>query len=216
MATLFSVMVHPIIKLFLHHFSGGSRISLMLGRQPSGVEIERIWTGGGARPKFYFVDPSLHMNDFLHWINSLLFQSKSKCSLDPQLIFLENSGSALFDMSLSLAETSVTLKSCHIVFQAPPSQSWWQKSTFYQVYVRSFQDSNADGSGDLKGKGQGQGSRSHWAKAMSIVRYASTLLITNRPSRSEFRLKLGSKDILKLNCFRFCLRVQFHGSLMQS
>ena len=22
-------------------------------------EIERIWTGGGARPKFYYVDPTL-------------------------------------------------------------------------------------------------------------------------------------------------------------
>lgn len=30
-------------------------------------------------------------------------------------------------------------------------QKWWHKATIYQVYPKSFKDSNADGIGDLRG-----------------------------------------------------------------
>ena len=31
------------------------------------------------------------------------------------------------------------------------NRHWWKECVFYQIYPRSFQDSNGDGMGDLRG-----------------------------------------------------------------
>lgn len=35
---------------------------------------------------------------------------------------------------------------------AKPEDNWFNKGVTYKIYPRSFQDSNGDGNGDLKGK----------------------------------------------------------------
>ena len=33
-------------------------------------------------------------------------------------------------------------------------QDWWKNTVVYQVYPKSFQDSNADGIGDIRGNNE--------------------------------------------------------------
>ncbi len=40
---------------------------------------------------------------------------------------------------------------CHFTVKAQSGSPWWKNAVFYEVFVRSFYDSNADGKGDLNG-----------------------------------------------------------------
>src|SRR5215470_7316630 len=62
---------------------------------------------------------------------------------------------------LTLALVSLGIVACFAFWVTSPSLAqnapaagempWWNDRTFYEIFVRSFQDSNGDGIGDLQG-----------------------------------------------------------------
>jgi glycosidase len=40
------------------------------------------------------------------------------------------------------------------LFNGAPNLKWWQKEVIYEVYIKSFYDSNSDGVGDIAGISQ--------------------------------------------------------------
>src|SRR5688572_21863665 len=57
-------------------------------------------------------------------------------------------------MRISAVLFSVLLASsvsASITFASDAPKAWWSGSVFYQIFVRSFQDSNRDGNGDFNG-----------------------------------------------------------------
>jgi alpha-glucosidase len=49
----------------------------------------------------------------------------------------------------------ISVASCNVIIESqnPPeaTDEWWKSGVFYQIYPRSFQDSDGDGEGDIRG-----------------------------------------------------------------
>src|ERR1700745_700472 len=43
------------------------------------------------------------------------------------------------------------ISTCAATAQPAPDSTWWKHAMIYEIYPRSFQDSNGDGVGDLNG-----------------------------------------------------------------
>ena len=73
----------------------------------------------------------------------------SRALLTSSALLLAGGGSGV---SAGLAQSTPAATKAQLLTRQPvASTGWWATATFYQAFVRSFQDSNGDGIGDLKG-----------------------------------------------------------------
>src|SRR3981189_1972415 len=58
-----------------------------------------------------------------------------------------------FALAVSLAATGLAAQTTAVASGSTPAidNTWWKHAVIYEIYPRSFQDSNGDGIGDLNG-----------------------------------------------------------------
>ena len=79
----------------------------------------------------------------MHWTKSVV--------IDAAICALSLSCTSANQIAAAQSPTSTPTSVAQAIKDQPTGPEWWRHAVIYELYPRSFQDSNGDGVGDLKG-----------------------------------------------------------------